>query len=103
MKDFGHLKRHLAAIEEELQPWLKSRQESSSKARKTAFNLILPNLVASAFTREPLSIAGSAAAYGADGYLKKFHLERRATKAVIEGLIEKGYMKRYSKGSNLTG
>lgn len=102
LKDFGHIKKHLTAIEEEMQPWLKSRQESSRKARETAFNLILPNLVASAFTREPVAIAAKSSFYGKDSYLSKYHLKEDPTKEVINGLLETGYMKRLSTGSNLT-
>ena len=103
VKDFGRIKAHLAIIETEMKQWLDSRQESSRKARKTALNLIIPNLVASSLSREPLSIAGMAEAYKKDSYLDKFHLKREATKEVINGLIETGYMQQYAKGSNLTG
>lgn len=103
VKDFGRIKEHLAIIETEMKPWLDSRQESSRKARKTAFNLIIPNLVASALSREPVSIGSKSSAYGKESYLKKFHLQKEATQKVIDGLIDTGYMKRHIKGSNLTG
>lgn len=102
LKDFPRVEKHLAVIEEEMKPWLNSRQESSRKARKTALNLIIPNLVASAFTREPVAIPGTAAAYAKGSYLDKFYLKREATQDLIQGLLETGYMKQLSKGSNLT-
>lgn len=102
LKDFGRIEKHLAVIEEEMKPWLESRQESSIKARRTAFNLILPNLIASAFTREPVSIPGTAAAYAKGTYLNKFHLKREATQHLIKGLLETGYMKQHYKGNNLS-
>ena len=101
-KDFGHIEKHLAVIEAEMQPWLDSRQKSSKKARKTALNLIIPNLVASAFTREPVAISGRSEVYAKGSYLDKFHLKREATQDLIQGLLETGYMKQLSKGSNLT-
>lgn len=102
LKDFSRIEKHLTVIREEMQPWLKSRQKSSRKARETAFNLIIPNLVASAFTREPVVIPGTAAAYAKGSYLDRFHLKREATQDLMKGLLKTGYMKQLIKGSNLT-
>jgi hypothetical protein len=75
------------------------RTKSKDKADVNgAFRLIIGNFVYSTFERKPLTIPNDSRFYLPDTRLAKLFLKRQATRDVIKGLKEAGYIKLNRKG-----
>lgn len=88
-----------AELRQDLQGHLKRRKSSDRKLINRTLRLIIGNLVFAYFERKPLSIPNKSDMYLQGSRLAKMFIKRRSTRAVVEALLEEGYIKLNYKGS----
>jgi len=86
-------------IKEDIAKYIYRKNPEHRLAINRAFRILIGNFVYSFFERKPLAIPNKSSAFNADTRLAKIFLTRRATRAVIEGLKAKDYIKLHSRGS----
>ncbi len=86
-------------IKEDIAKYIYRKNPEHRLAINRAFRILIGNFVYSFFERKPLAIPNKSSAFNAGTRLAKIFLARRATRAVIDGLKAKDYIKLHTNGS----
>lgn len=83
----------LAGIKDSIQVYIKRTKPQDKADLNTAFRVIIGNFVYSTFERKPLTIPNDSKFFKKGERLSNLFLKREATRDVLKGLIEEGYIK----------
>lgn len=92
----------LAEIKNSIQVYIKRTKSKDKADVNTAFRVIIGNFVYSTFERKPLTIPNDSKFFKKGTRLSNLFLKREATRDVLKGLIEEGYIKLNKKGLKVT-
>lgn len=96
-KHVGYARKVLIEIKREIKDSFNGRQDFV-KNLKTAYRLIMCNLVVCTFSRKCLSMPSTEKHYNKGSYFNKLFLTRAATEAILKALVREGYIRK-NKGN----